>query len=229
MGKKLNAFIPRYVGNGVVLGAFELMRKQQKIMKKDYTGHLRENEESYRRHLENIERAKGYIEDQNSYTDMKYGDFTMQFSGCEVFAVFNAMYNICGRHEKSLAVVISEFEKDGMVLSGKFGTSPKALADYLTRNGYITEICSKPELFDAVGKRSDSLILTVYNDREDITKEVHTFNISKERNEFTAHNVYCNGYVVGPYGSVSDVIVNINGGKAKGISLIGICRDKMRV
>ena len=229
MGKKLNAFIPKYVRNGVVLGAFELMRKQQRITGRDYTSHLKANEESFLRHRGSIERANGYVEDQNSYTDMKYGDYTMQFSGCEVFAVYNAMFNICGRHEKSLAVIISEFERDGMVLSGKFGTSPRAIVDYLTRNGYVAEITTKPSEFDVMGRRSDSLIITVYNDREDVTKEVHTFNISKGRDGFTAHNVYCNGYVVGPYSCVSEILININGGRAKAISLIGISKDRTHI
>ena len=146
----------------------------------------------------------------------------MQYSGCEIFATFNAIYNITGKIKVDLPEMIAAYEKDGMVLSGKFGTAPKAIADFLKKQGFKTKICTDEKLFDEVGKSADSLILTMYNDKDDISKEVHTVNISKAKDGFTAHNVYCNGMVVGPYPSVSQVIKNINNGKAKGISLIGI-------
>lgn len=222
MFKKICALIPNQVDNSVVVNAFELMRKEQKLLKKDFTANLKLNEDVFKKHLDVITKNKGYVEDQNAYTDMKYGDSTMQFSGCEVFATFNAIYNLAGSHKVSLAKMISEYEKDGMVMSGKFGTSPRAISDYLTKQGYKTTLSTEEKDFDTVGKNHDSLILTMYNDKNDISKEVHTVNISKEAGKYTAHNVYCNGKVVGPYNSVSEVIKNINGGKAKGISLIGV-------
>jgi predicted butyrate kinase (DUF1464 family) len=162
------------------------------------------------------------VEDQNSYTDMAYGESTMQYSGCEIFATYNAMYNINGKVTKPLADLISSYEKDGMVLSGKFGTAPKAISDFLEKQGFVTKLTTEEKEFDDIGKKFESMILTMYNDKNDISQEVHTVNISKENGKFTAHNVYCNGKVVGPYASVSEVIKNINGGKAKGISLIGV-------
>lgn len=222
MFKKICALIPGQVDNSVVVGAFELMRKEQKLLKKDFSKNLKPNEEMFKKHTEVLKKNKGYVEDQNSYTDMKYGISTMQYSGCEVFATFNAIFNICGKPIMSLAQMISEYEKDGMVLSGKFGTSPRAISDFLNRHGFKTHLTTDEKEFDKIGKEFSSLILTMYNDKNDISKEVHTVNISKEGGKFTAHNVYCNGKVVGPYASVSEVIRNINHGKAKGISLIGI-------
>ena len=222
MFKKICALIPNQVNNATVVNAFELMRKEQKLLKKDFTTHLKANESAFKKHEEAIKKAKGYVEDQNLWTDVAYGVATMQYSGCEVFATFNAIFNITGKHLKSLPAMISEYEKDGIVLSGKFGTSPKAISDFLTREGFKTVMTTEEKEFDKVGKENESLILTMYNDKDDISQEVHTVNISKENNKFTAHNVYCNGAVVGPFSSVSEVIRNINGGKAKGISLIGI-------
>ena len=128
----------------------------------------------------------------------------------------------------SLARMIFDYEKDGAVLSGKFGTSPKAISDFLTRLGFITYFSTDEEEFDKIGREHDSLILTMYNDRNDIRKEVHTINISKDCEMYTAHNVYCNGKVVGPCACVSEVIKNINGEKAKGISLIGIKKGDIK-
>lgn len=222
MFKKVCALIPNKVDNNAVVAAFELMRKQQKAAKKSFVENLKKNETAFKVHMDQITKNKGYVEDQNAYTDMAYGDSTMQYSGCEVFATFNAIYNLHGKHLIPLPKMISEYEEDGMVLSGKFGTSPKAISDFLTRHGFTTHLTTKEAEFDSVGKDYQSMILTMYNDKDDISKEVHTVNISKADGKFTAHNVYCNGKVVGPYASVSEVIKNINGGKAKGISLIGI-------
>lgn len=222
MFKKICGIIPNQVDNKLVVNAFEVMRKQQQVLKKDFSAHLKANEESFKNHLKNITASNGYVEDQNNYKDMAYGESTMAYSGCEIFATFNAMYNITKKNAVSLSTMISEYEKDGMVLSGKFGTAPKAIADFLTKQGFKTQFTTEEADFDDYGKNNDSLILTMYNDKDDISKEVHTVNISKDGGKFTAHNVYCNGKVVGPYNSVSEVISNINSGKAKGISLIGV-------
>ena len=222
MFKKVCALIPGKISNKTVVEAFELMRKGQGLGKKSFPENATKNEKNFALHKEKLDKAKGYVEDQNNWKDLAYGESTMQYSGCEIFATFNAIYNITGKHTIPLHKMITQYESDGMVLSGKFGTAPKAIVDFLNKNGFKAEMTTEESEFDAMGKKSGSLILTMYNDKEDISKEVHTVNISKENGKYTAHNVYCNGKVVGPYATVTEVIKNINGGKAKGISLIGV-------
>jgi len=153
---------------------------------------------------------------------MRYGKVTMKYAGCEIIAVYNALFDIFKREIISLPDMISRFEKDGMVLSARFGTSPKALVSFLKNEKLNTCITTHESQFDQMGEESDTLILTMYNDRFDIFEQIHTVNISKSGGRFTAHNVYCNGSVVGPYDSISELIEHINRGRAKGISLIGI-------
>ena len=223
------AWIPNRVDNHVIVSVLELMRKAQRLFHKDFSVNLKYNEKNFKRHIEIIQKNHGYVEDQNNYADMKYGKVTMKYAGCEIFATYNAVFSLTEKHEMSLARMIFDYEKDGVILSGKFGTSPKAISDYLTRLGFITYFSTDEEEFDKIGREYDSLILTMYNDRNDIRKEVHTINISKDFEMYTAHNVYCNGNVVGPYACVSEVIKNINGGKAKGISLIGIKKGDIKM
>ena len=223
------AWIPNRVDNHVIVSVLELMRKAQRLFHKDFSVNLKYNEKNFKRHIEIIQKNHGYIEDQNNYADMKYGKVTMKYAGCEIFATYNAVFSLTGKHEMSLAQMIFDYEKDGAVLSGKFGTSPKAVSDYLTKLGFITYFSAREEEFDKIGREYDSLILTMYNDRNDIRKEVHTINISKDCEMYIAHNVYCNGKVVGPFAYVSEVIENINGGKAKGISLIGIKKGDIKM
>lgn len=224
MFKKICGLIPGKVSNATVLRAFEVMRKSQSIRRRSKLSveNLKKNTERFQHHLETIEKHRGYVEDQNNYRDMHYGVSTMQYSGCEIFAVFNALFNLTGKHPVPLHHLIEAFEADGMVLSGKFGTAPRALVDFFNRNGFHAVITTKEGEFDRLGRDSDSLILTMYNDGEDISKEVHTVNISKEHGGLVAHNVYCNGATVGPAATVTELIARMNNGKAKGISLIGI-------
>lgn len=222
--KKICALIPNKIDNATVISVLDLMRKQQKAIKKDFSAHLTKNEDAFKKHTAIITKNKGFVEDQNSYTDMAYGDATMQYSGCEIFATYNAIYSITGKPAMSLAKMISEYEKDGMVLSGKFGTAPKAIKDFLDKHGFKTDMTTNEADFDNFGKKFQSLILTMYNDKDDISKEVHTVNISKEGGKYVAHNVYCNGKVVGPDATVKELISHMNGGKAKGISLIGVSK-----
>lgn len=223
--KKICGLIPNKVDNATVVNVLDLMRKQQKAIKKDFSAHLKKNEDAFQKHAAVIAQNNGFVEDQNSYTDMDYGDATMQYSGCEIFATYNAIHSIMGKQSMTLAKMISEYEKDGMVLSGKFGTAPKAIKDFLDKQGYKTDMTTNEADFDNYGKKYQSLILTMYNDKDDISKEVHTVNISKEDGKFVAHNVYCNGKIVGPSATVKELIANMNGGKAKGISLIGVSKS----
>ena len=215
-------FIPRHIKNKTVVKVFEWMRKFQRLFRMNNLAHVAGNEKAFSAHLDEINGCGGYVENQNSYGDMLFGKTTMQHSGCEIFATYNAIYSLMDRHIMSLAQMIAEFEKDGMVLSGKFGTAPKAIRDFLEKHGFQTEFVTDETLFEDVAKRCNSLILTMYNDRNDIRGEVHTIHISKEKQQYTGHNVYCDGRVVGPCDSIKELLSRINGGKAKGIALIGI-------
>ena len=222
LSERIYAFIPRHIKNKTVVKAFEWMRKFQRLFRVDNLTHIPGNEAAFLRHQEEINRCGGYIENQNSYRDMLFGKTTMNHSGCEIFATYNAIYSLTGKHIMSLAQMIAEFEKDGMVLSGKFGVAPKAVRDFLEKHGFQTEFVTDETLFEDVAIRYKSLILTMYNDRNDIRGEVHTIHISKEKQQYTGHNVYCDGRVVGPCGSIKELLGRINGGKARGIAIIGV-------
>ena len=222
LSERIYAFIPRHIKNKTVVKAFEWMRKLQRLFRVNNLAHVAGNEEAFSSHLDEVNGCDCYVENQNSYGDMLFGKTTMQHSGCEIFATFNAIYSLTGKHIMSLAQMIAEFEKDGMVLSGKFGTAPGAIRDFMEKQGFQTEFVTDETMFEDVAKRCKSLILTMFNDRNDIRGEVHTIHISKEKQQYTGHNVYCDGRIVGPCASIQELLGQINGGKAKGIAMIGI-------
>ena len=106
----LFAFIPRRISNKTVIAFYELLRKIQKFKKTSWREHLFINQKAFSSHLNAISKNKGYIEDQNSYTDMPYGKATMQYSGCEIFAVYNAAYSLLAHPLMDLPELISFFE-----------------------------------------------------------------------------------------------------------------------
>ena len=203
----IREFIPKHVGNRTVLGTLDAMRRGEKNMHGLLRSNYANNRFAIRNHRDSIRRAHGLVEDQKNYTDMKFGKVTMAYAGCEVFAAGNALRTLTGR-QVNYPKLIDRFERDGMILLGGFGTE--------------TELVTHIELFDSVAAVNDVSILTLYNDGEDIMQKVHTVCVTREKDGYYAHNVYCDGTVVGPCKTIMQMLSDINGGRSKGISLIGI-------
>lgn len=231
-----DGLIPRFFNNLVVICFFEIMRFWHRLKCAILGAFLpAKKRQNINGNAQNDTFRAGYIENQNSFDFVKYGKSTMKNAGCEVFAAYNAILSLTDATNRArleqvnerfsfLLDMIGEFEKDGMVFSGRFGTSPKAIRDYFKRRGFVTAFSTNVKHFDDIGQSFSSLILTFYNDARHISHQVHTINISKDADGLWAHNVYCNGSCLGPYMCVSDVIAGINNGKAKGISIVGIRR-----
>jgi hypothetical protein len=183
---------------------------------------LSKNEKNYENHKKMIEK-NGFIEDQNNYKDMYYGKKTMDYNGCGINTAFNAMNDLTGKHIMSLPLMIDDFENDGIVMMGIFGTSPNSIKNFFIRQGFETISTTKEEEFDKIGEDFDSFILTFYNDGLNIFNQVHVANISKINGKFNIHNNGTNCHK-NLYNSISDLIFKSSNGKAKGIMLIGIKR-----
>lgn len=220
------ALIPTLVRNGAIINVFEVMRRLQRLIRRqNETIRIRNrvhNEEVVSRYKAGVGGRLGYIENQNAFSNLRYGKSTVKYSGCEVIATFNALVDLTKDKDLSFPALIAEFERDGMVMAARFGTAPKAVADFFIRHGYATTFSTREEEFDRIADDNDSMILTMYNDRKDIMQEIHSIYISREHGKLVAHNVYGNGRVVGPYASLSELLRNINGGKARGIALVAM-------
>lgn len=230
MIKWLKGLIPRLFSNGFILSFFEFLRKIQVRRKKNFDFHYDDNCKAIYCYVnrKNSEDADSYvnhskyIENQQDLHGIKYGKYTLAYSGCEVIAVYNALKHFGLITYERLPAIIRDFEHYGMVLSGMFGTSPLAIRKYLEKNGLKTRIETCENSFDLLEKSFSGFILTFYNDKIDITKEIHTVFISKNDSGFIAHNVYGNGQPTKEFNSIKELIYGINNGKAKGILLIGI-------
>lgn len=230
----LVSFIPKYVSSRVFLAVYQMLswiKVPRKIREENYTS--------------NCERLRGmndsfwncphvYIENQDEWKDIRFGagrHRNMSYSGCEIIASFNAWKALGGcTAPEQMAELISAYEAGGAALQGEFGTSPRAIAAYFKRNGFtVMTACGEESAKVAeIGNVCSVLIATVYNDKEDITKQVHTVCITFEAGRgYVLHNAYrinAKGTYVEsvPYRTAADAVGHISGYEPKLIYLIGI-------
>ena len=221
------SFVPQRVSGKTALGFMEFLRAVQPRRARLAEGNLYGNLYAYGKHRERVFRQDGYIEDQENYTDLRYGTVTAAYSGCEVIAVANVLnalrrVRLLGdRKCEELPHLLYSFEMNGKLLGGRFGTSPGALRDYMRYCGFEAELTTDLQRFPVMAEKSDVLILTCYNDARNLLKEVHTFCISKE-DGYRTHNAYHRGKAGPRYELFEDLLRELNGGAAKPICLVGV-------
>ncbi len=232
------AFIPQHVPNSVVLWVWNAMRYLVRFSKKSSKKNRDANESVL---LKNTTSGRAcfvpntYIENQSQWDRVHFGNYKISYSGCEIIAVYNALLSL----DKKLAAremvdLICLFERNGSVLSGKWGISPKAAYAFFKKLGYrvIASDDVVEESINILGEQSDTIIVTAYNDCYDILKGLHTVNISKDGDgRYLIHNgyrakidskgnkKYISSY---PYQTLWEAIKNMSNGKASPIYVIGI-------
>jgi len=214
------AKVPGKLKNKTVVGAIDRLRKIEKLIKRNFTQNDISNVQAYRKRItEKPEFRNALIERQVDFTDMSLGKSTLDYSGCEVIAVYNLLLKYRGGDLKAeLPDLIEIFERDGILHAGRFGVSMKSIKKYLEDIGIEVNYTTDEGDFDLLGHFCDHFILTVMNDREDIFRQIHTFYISKDGERLIAHNA---GLRMRYY-SISEIIGALNGGKAKGICLMAV-------
>ena len=213
----LKRFLQNHVDNDVFISFIEVVRHMNTH---NFPDNFNKNKEAFKNHALAIKRNRGFIEDQNNYKDMSYGIKTLSENGCGCIATYNVIYHLTNQLDIDFPSIIKALEDDGIILSGVFGTSMKAIDDYLRSQNFRTWSSSKKEDYDKIGEATDASILTVYNSVEDITRGIHFMAITKTNGKYYVHN---NGNSPSTaFNSISDVLNRINGGKAKDIYLTGV-------
>ncbi len=209
----IKGFIPQKVNNKIVVSFYDFLRALDRAIHDagQRERHKEINDEKITAHK--LQTGQ-YIEDQNKYTDMKYGAVTMRYAGCEIMAVYNAFLYIFGREVITLPELISDFERDGMVIYGWWGTSPKLIQKYMQKKGLKTRGYHDSDMFNKL-QGSRCVILTFYNDGRDIMHAVHTVCVTLEADGYCGHNIYCNGKIVGPFDNLEELFCSINKGHSK--------------
>lgn len=199
----LKGFIPRKVSNRIVLSilkAGNLMPfpiitaasiEQHRVHNLDILCNGAPQKEKANKM---IYTAGAYIENQKEWGEVKFGISDMAYSGCEIMAIYNALLAL-GEPVSAQTVtdLIAKYENSGAVLGGKFGSSPHAIEKYFRTHGYgvVTTTSRDRATINKIGKRSDTVIVYAYNNKDDITAQIHTVNITKEKDgSYSVHNAF---------------------------------------
>lgn len=233
--EKWKAFIPQHITNRKMLLFYRIAAFFSLIPKAKIVRHVEQNQMLFKEKGSPF-KAGDYIENQAEWGAIKFGisrHSSMAYSGCEIMATYNAKLALGEMiSEKTMVDLIARYERKGVALNGAIGTSPKEIITYFQENGYkvIMTESTAPKLINQIGRTSDTIIVTAYNNRNDITGMIHTVSVTKEENgTYTLHNAYVyrqdsHSYVAkGGYHTLQEAIENMSSAPAV-ICVIGICR-----
>lgn len=223
--KWLVAFIPRYIGNPVILFAFDVLRFIHVLFCRGAKAHEKENAEAFQKKIDGLRLTEGYLEQQSSYNDLFYGKTSLSGTGCEIIAAYNALHFLGLIQPGQFPSLISEFERKAIVINGWAGSSVRGIVKVLKDHGLCVGLTTNPNRAQDFVSSYETLIMTIYNDKDDIFRQIHTISITSDENGFWAHNVSGNGQPFGPKENLEDMRNTLNQGKAKMIALIGVSRD----
>ncbi len=205
-------FILNHISERIIVGFFELLRNFHRLF---FHG---KSPIAYS-HYSIFE--EGYIENQHLYKHIPYGKSNVSYAGCEVIATYNTLKYLGNGYSLPFSQVISDFSCDGMVFNGRFGSSPKAIADYLSQLGCDIIFSHHPNDFHLISHDCLCAVFTFFNDRHNLKGGIHTICLTKDSDgNLIAHNVHCNGSIMGPFKDFSEFLDALP--SAKGICLIGI-------
>jgi len=129
-------------------------------------------------------------------------------NSCEVIALYNCLVELHhGKVPFSFPDLLSQFESNGILFGGLFGTSMRAIAkwagalsgyevSYFTRRKikrYLQDIYSLPQ---AETKEYTTFIVSFWNKKSNPFKGIHTVCITRRKEGYAIHNLYENNRII---------------------------------
>ena len=93
--------------------------------------------------------------------------------------------------------MIAAFEKNGMIFYGNLGTDPGQMRSFLKKQGFrVEEYTDVTSYRKSRGNKKpvrkqeakEAFVLTLYNDRTDLLKGIHTVAVTKKERWYYLHN-----------------------------------------
>lgn len=158
-----------------------------------------------------------YIENQSEWGQIQFGcnrHHNMAYSGCEIIAVYNVRLALgeSGTAD-DMSELIRYFEGKGAALLGDFGTSPRAVYQYLRKmyDAKLRYYRQREAVPDELSEGQAALI-TFFNDSGDLWKGIHTICATHTYEGCYLHNTYYRTgtqkdfQAAGPYASLSEAL-----------------------
>ncbi len=227
----IEGYIPEHWSNQKLLIVLYLLSQDTGVSFAASLAHYLHNKKA----ITQVYTQGDYIENQGAWDDVYYGinppgdAGTMAYSGCELIAIVNAMHSLgYDMSVDEVAELIKKYEGRGATLGGIFGTSPTVIYENLCSQGYDVQLCQSTDYSEIkkIAESSDTLIVTVYNDKNDLTAMIHTVNIEK-----VTHTDGSYGYIVHnaglenqEYSDIEDAIKHVgsDSGNSENIQVMGI-------
>ncbi len=228
------SLIPRYVSNHVLLAVYRflaLLGVPRFVRKKHYRQNLIRLEET---DWSFWSLPEAYIENQSEWGNIRFGvgrRLSMSYAGCEIIATYNARKALGKPVSKQyMAELIGAYEARGAALWGAFGVTPTAIAAYFKKNAFALRTADGADeaAVEEIAGSHKVMIATAYNDKNDITEQIHTVCITKNRDgKFILHNAYRQDErgqyrESRPYETLREAAAHISHRESKLIYLIGI-------
>lgn len=232
------SFIPQHISNRTVIRVYRILawiKVPRSVRAKNYEHNLKCLEEMNKGLWQD---SMTYIENQAQWGNVWFGagkHHNMGYSGCEIIAAFNAQKVLRGSVDVGdMAGMIRYFEAGGAALWGAFGTSPQAVIQYFKKQGYEVLLSyGEDDTVRAIEQKSQVMIATVYNDRYDITRQIHTVCITRgQERGFVVHNAYFKDrggtYIASPsYGTLQEAVAHVSNYQTKLICMAGITGKRL--
>ncbi len=212
------------------------------ISKKRADEHYINNSELWKQkkcQLLDKDRGFPYLERQRDLKDFEFGYanalFRKLFFGgnkmmaddncCEVIAVYNAITFLGnGVPSVDFPVLLKDFERNGIVLHGCFGTSPKAIFRYLGDKGYNSHMLVGEDINESslrsMQESHNTYILTAYNEKGHIESMIHTVSITFDAGKYYIHNSSDDRGK--PYDTLYNAVAGFGDGRSDAICVIGV-------
>lgn len=222
----LYEYVPNHVHDATLLAVFTLL-SMDKVSSTNIASHYQDNLVGWETYS-NKYPGDVYIEHQGDMEDiLYYGNHTADYNACEVIAVYNVLVAMNdGTSPTSFPELLANFEGNGIVLGGEFGTDPTALYLYLDSNGYDVDMLYGESVKDSKLERMqsdyDTYILTAYNDADNLGEMIHTVSITTENIDGQVKYVIHNAGDSTQYDSLAEAVNGYNDGTGEPISVIGV-------
>ncbi len=222
--KFIVSFIPKKVSDRFVLWVMHVFALKKGLPSSLIESHLEANRTGWQRYI-STHTDDAFIEHQKDMEDLFYGKrFRASYNACEVIAAYNALLDLTDhKPDTSFPDLLAGFERGGLVRRGAWGTDMQCICRFFEENGFavhkLTGRQITPDTVQDLECTCRTFIMTAYNDRDDITKMIHTVSVTRgEKRSFAVHNAEDDK----AYGSLLQAVLSFNHQKGRVLHLIGI-------
>ncbi len=137
------------------------------------------------------------------FEHMRLGVATLNHTGCECIATYNAMVSLGNKQD--LSNIVRYYDADSLMARGVFGTNPYEIPKYFSTMGYDVYVTDDVKTFDDNYLKDSDTIIISYTTGDGVMgiSMVHTVCVVKEGEK--KYRVYNDGGLTGVYADITAI------------------------